>query len=804
MKRFFVLLLVGAASVWGAMAQSFTLTATATNSAGEAVAYATALLEAEGVGQSGAPIYDVADQAGRIEIEAPKGSYTLVITCIGYDDKRVAVELDKNVELGTIVMEQGQGLVIEEIGVAGGMITRQADRYVMNNIAGNPAAVGRDTYDMLRLAPGVFADESGNVSVGGRGAVKILIGERELRLSGEDLRNYLKSIPAENLQKIEIIPQSGADYDASSTGGVIRITLRRQRDDGMNGSVALGYNRSMGTSYSLGPNATLNYKSGPLSMYGNLSLADYEYSANMTEHTTYDMGGTISSTSLMQSRKRSGNGMVGAIYDLSERSSVGVEYTLAYSPATPDYVTSTLDLAHNDLIERHKSLYEQRSRSLMQMMTANYVHKLDDQGSTFKLIADWASNVTSGGNDAHDQMTIIDSYGPTPTTIDSLYNNRSEADYSYYTLTAAVEKKLSPTTVLRYGAKYTLTDTYSTTRYTYQQGGQIVALPTYDTTTDYSEHIGALYGIYATTFASGLSLSAGVRAEYTSIPVLRQNYLSLFPNLSVSWPLNPMQTVILAGNYKRSIQRPAFWQMNPVRNQLSEYSYQVGNPDLRPVYVDDLSLSAVLMYRYTVTLGALVQHDNISQLALVDEADPTGRTLKYLHKNLDNLNQYYIQLMLPAQPTPWWTINANLMGVWLRQRIAQGEPMDNSLTAQGYMTNTFTLPRGWIVDLTGQFMTDAHVGNLTQKGTGNISLAVKKRMLSDKLTLSVGVNNLLDVDKVVYAEGPGFNKRLVEDNIWVRSVNVALRYNFNAGKAFQSRNVESGAADEALRIGNSK
>ena len=74
MKRFSVLLLVGVASVWGAMAQSFTLTATATNSAGEAVAYATALLEAEGVRQSGAPIYDVADQAGRIEIEAPVGS----------------------------------------------------------------------------------------------------------------------------------------------------------------------------------------------------------------------------------------------------------------------------------------------------------------------------------------------------------------------------------------------------------------------------------------------------------------------------------------------------------------------------------------------------------------------------------------------------------------------------------------------------------------------------------------------------------------------------------------------------------
>jgi hypothetical protein len=572
----------------------------------------------------------------------------------------------------------------------------------------------------------------------------------------------------------------------------------------MNGSVAIGYNRSMGSTYALSPNANLNYKSGPVSLYGNISLSDYAYCANMSEQTNYEQGGTLSSTSKMESRKQSGNGMVGLIYELSEQSSVGLEYSLSYSPARPDHVTSTLDLAYDNQIERHQSLYEQRSSSAMQMMTANYVRRLDDQGSTFKLIADWASNVTSGGNDSHDRMTIIDSYGGTPTSIDSLYSNRSMADYAYYTLTAAVEKRLSAQTILRYGAKYTLTDTYSTTDYSYQLGDQEVALDNYNTSTDYNEHIAALYGIYATRFASGVAISAGLRAEYTSIPALDQNYLSLFPNLNVSWPLNPMQTVIVAGNYKRSISRPAFWQMNPVRNQLSEYSYQVGNPNLRPVYVDDLSLTTILNYRYSITLGALCQHDNISQVALVDEADPTGRTLKYLHANLASLYQYYIQVALPAQITPWWNVNANVLGVWLRQQIDTSDPVEDTFTVHGSVTNTFSLPKGWIIDLSGQFMTDAKVGNLTQKGSGNVSLAVKKRLLGDKMTLSLGVNNLLDVDKVVYAEGEGFNKIYVEPNVWCRSVNVALRHNFNAGKAFQSRNVESGAADEALRIGNSK
>ena len=290
-----------------AMGQSHVLKANISDSMGNAVAYATAFLETEGDNQSH-PIYDVADQSGAIELSAPSGSYTLRISCIGYNDKSLAVELTTNLDLGVILLEQSEGLVIDEIAVAGGMITREADRYVMNNIAGNPAAVGRDTYEMLRLAPGVFADESGNVSVGSRGAVKIFIGERELRFSGEELRNYLKSIPAENLQKIEVIPQSGADYDASSTGGVVRITLRRQREGGTNGSVAIGYNRSMGSTYTLGPNANLNYKSGPVSLYGNISLSDYAYCANMSEQTNYEQGGTLSSTSKMESRKQSGNG----------------------------------------------------------------------------------------------------------------------------------------------------------------------------------------------------------------------------------------------------------------------------------------------------------------------------------------------------------------------------------------------------------------------------------------------------------------------------------------------------------------
>jgi hypothetical protein len=242
--------------------------------------------------------------------------------------------------------------------------------------------------------------------------------------------------------------------------------------------------------------------------------------------------------------------------------------------------------------------------------------------------------------------------------------------------------------------------------------------------------------------------------------------------------------------------------MNPVRQQLSEFSYQVGNPDLRPVYSNNFTLSATLFYRYTITLGGYLQDGVISQLSMVDDADPTGRTLKYIHTNINNLYQYYIQLSVPAQITPWWTMNANLLAVMLDQRIAASDTNDRTYTTQGYMVNTIALPKGWSVDLSGQFTTDAKIGNLTQEGSGNISLAVRKQV-GNKLSFGVGFNNILNTShQRVSSSGEGFSRTLYSPNLWTRSVNLYVRYNFQAGKMFRAKSVESGAAEEKGRMGN--
>ena len=123
------------------------------------------------------------------------------------------------------------------------------------------------------------------------------------------------------------------------------------------------------------------------------------------------------------------------------------------------------------------------------------------------------------------------------------------------------------------------------------------------------------------------------------------------------------------------------------------------------------------------------------------------------------------------------------------------------------MTNTFTLSstKSWYLDLTGQFMTDAKVGNLTQKGSGNISLTLKKIALNNHLVFTLGCNNILPTsDQRVHSSGEGFSKELISPNIWMRSVTFGIRYNFQSGKMFRARSVESGAYDEKSRMGGGK
>ena len=216
---------------------------------GKAVEYATVVLlkgDQQVVGMA-------TDADGRFELKVAPGEYTLQIQYLGLEPVKRPVRVEQNNDLGEIVMHNAENR-IEGVVVSAQLVRREADRFVVD-VANAPSAIGKDGIELLEHAPGVWIDGE-KISINGKSGSKVYINDRELRMDNEQLLTYLRSLRAEEIQKIEVVPTTGADYDADSSAGIIRITLKKRRENGLNGSVALNTSQSSYTgTYS--PSASL-------------------------------------------------------------------------------------------------------------------------------------------------------------------------------------------------------------------------------------------------------------------------------------------------------------------------------------------------------------------------------------------------------------------------------------------------------------------------------------------------------------------------------------------------------------------
>ena len=175
----------------------------------------------------------ITDASGLFRIEVGSDCNRLRVSFVGYDDV-ILTSIHQNI--GAIVLKQ-TSTTLQEVVVKAPLIRREADRIVLN-VAANPLTANKDAQELLKTAPGVWAtDES--LSVYGQGGTAVYIDDRKLNMSGTQLMTYLKSIQSSSIATIEIIPKAGAEYSADSSGGIIKINLKRNRVDGLNGSAGL-------------------------------------------------------------------------------------------------------------------------------------------------------------------------------------------------------------------------------------------------------------------------------------------------------------------------------------------------------------------------------------------------------------------------------------------------------------------------------------------------------------------------------------------------------------------------------------
>ena len=736
------------------------------------------------------------DAQGSFIVTADSGEYEINISYIGYENHKQAISLTNNLKLEDIILNVTSEK-IDEVVVTSQLIRREADRFVVD-IANSPIAMGKDGEELLKTAPGVWIQDD-KISINGSSGSKIYLNDREVKMEDAQLIAYLRSLRAEDIQKIEVIPQSGADYDASTSGGIIKISTKRHIDSGLMGSASFSTLYTKGY-HNIAPSLSLNYNRGKLNAYGRAWLGKGSQDYGTEEHTEYTSGTIIDAKSDLLEGTYWGGGNFGIVYDINDKHSIGGEMQINNygDSGTTDTWTN-----HNYMgqITRTEGAYNSNSNSKMVTATLNYIYKLDDYGSTIKLIGDYSKHSSPKHND------YFDTTSSALFKRDSTYRDNTISDYQLATATLSVEKIISPKLILKAGIKYTHNTNSNKADYEYladpdNKIWQRNENNSYDI--GYSENIGAAYATI-TARLGRLSLVGGLRGEYTHFNdksgEVNQKYGDLFPNANLSYAITQDGAYSIVAQYSRTISRPSFWALSPNEIKISEYMIQRGNPELKASYNNSLSVTAVLKYKYTISAGIMLMENAIQQSTISDKENSELLILQYI--NYPTLNNYYASVNLPIQLTKWWATNLNFTAMYMGQRIYPDSPIRRNLMAVGNAQMSFTLPRNYFVEVDGMYMHGMVAGNTAINDMGNINLTLKKRLLKNKLTVSLGVQNIISTTQRITVKEADFERVIVIDQPWQRpSIRFQISYNFNSGKQFRAKSVESGSAEDRGRIGS--
>lgn len=502
----------------------------------------------------------------------------------------------------------------------------------------------------------------------------------------------------------------------------------------------------------------------------------------------------FSSFSEFDTRSNYGTGRISSIFEIDTLNSIGAEIEYIGQVSKSSSYSET-ELTKQGFLLNSTGDYYQKDDYNTLSATANYLHKLDNKGSTLKLIADYANKKSTGKNDYY---TIQKEWNK-----DSTYRSNSDATYQIVTSDISLRKHLKKGISLNTGLKYTYTFMDDNACYEGLSENQHWNVnPGYGYALKYKENI---FGAYASFSAdvNRWSFIAGVRGEYTRTSNksdrIDRDYFDLFPNLNITYAFNNLKTWMLVGQYARNIERPAFYTLNPNRLQTSDYSYNIGNPYLRPTYINRFSATVVYNYRYTLTVGGNLHHDLIREFCKQDATDPDVSYITY--ENHHTEKHWFVAANIPLQPTQWLDLTANFVGVKQDIRMTEKAVFAHHYLAFTNVITTFRFPEEITLEAQYNGTTRLYSGNSEVAPRHVFSLSARKKFAGNRFLLTASVNNIFNRYNKFVSHIEAYTTRShYESGSLGRTFKVSLTWNFNSGQKIKKKTVERSSDSERNRL----
>jgi outer membrane receptor protein involved in Fe transport len=717
------------------------------------------------------------------------------------------ITLTQNLDLGKINLKRAENALKEVVvTTTKPLIQQQYDKTVIN-VANSLTAVGSTALEVLEKAPGINVDQNDNISMRGRQGVLIMIDGKLVPMSGQDLANMLRSMSAEQIEKIDLITNPSAKYDASGNSGIIDIRLKKGNNVGTNGTLALSYGQGMYAK--LNPSLNFNSRSKKLNVFGSYNYGYREDFNDLTIFRSFytpskQLTGGNNYDNYFQFAFNNHNARIGADYNLGKKVIIGFTANGILSAGNVDADSRAMSFnASSQNTGSFVTIGTNTPERTNSSYNLNYKHTLDSTGKELSADLDYAKFRSD-----EIQNYTTNYFGlnqvPTRTPYELLGDLSGLLDIKSFKIDYSQPVKRWNGR-FEAGLKSSLVESDNDVAFYDRSNGGNVIDAGKSNHFIYNENINAAY-VNGSGKWKKFSLQLGLRLENTIADGLQikdnstfdRNYSQLFPSGYLGYKFSDNNDLGLS--LSRRINRPSYRQLNPFKVFLDPATSSAGNPFLKPELTNSFELTHTLKQKYITKIGYSRTTDNILSV-LSPDTEPN--TVLQTGRNLAKYDYYNVSFGFPVSVGKWLNSTNNAL---LYYGIYSGNLVNTDLNA-GRTTFTFNSNNSFVInntltaEFTGNYQSKSTYGFLEIDPIWFLGLGVQKQLFDKKASLKLNVNDVFYTNGIdAFTLLTGYGERFLQTRD-TRVGTLSFTYRFGKTQVPGSRRRNGGAEDEKRRAG---
>ncbi|MDN4754740.1 outer membrane beta-barrel family protein [Porphyromonadaceae bacterium W3.11] len=738
----------------------------------------------------------VSDNLGAFRIALPAaGKYDISVSMIGMDELNMSFVVPKeksNYSLGKLKLKES-ATMLENVTVTATkkLVTVEVDK-ISYSINEDPESKSSDLLKMLRKVPLVTVDGQGNIQVNGSSKFIIYRNGKPDKMTSSNPKEVLKSIPASSIKSIEVITDPGVKFDAEGSSAILNIITDKNTSlAGVAGTASV----SIGSYGNFNGGLYLNAKVGKLGLTGNILHGRFGGRPTESSTTTYIGNNHILNDG--ESENKGYYNMFNATitYEIDSLNLFSLSTNGMPYRATMDNNTIEQKWIDDVLVEKNKNQTHSSYNRGSYSMNVDYQHSTKRAGEllTFSYMFDRSpnsseSNVIRNVLDLSTDEVLPNTFGEQLSKTNSSMNEHTaQIDYTR-------PFKWHYTHNLEAGIKYIARRSESTPEYLIRNTpdgtftpGSLFGQHLNSSDLDYGQDIYALYIAWRTNWSQKLSTKVGTRVEKSTLDVkykdlkdanFTKSELDFVPQVRLSYNITPFDQTSL--NYNFRIQRPGISQLNPYRDQTSEFWVSYGNPDLKAQRNHNIGLTyGHFSSKFTINTSFNFTFSNNAILSYSKQDASLPGVIQHTYGNLGKRRGLSANAFINYTPWTWLRLYMNISGSNNNLSSNTLDETKDWSTFIGYTGGTFTLPKSWDLSFSlGGYKFGSY--QMINDFSYFTSISVGKSLFNDKLSLSLDIMEPFrdTITRKMHTYGEGFETHSINKNPGSRMFNFSIRYRF--------------------------